>query len=89
MSHELEYPELIIKPEPETVFETYWYYYIPELNREYWDGVEYDDVKYDWAELDYRFGVDYPSVPEPADAGFFMAIVVAMFVGFCWIASKK
>ena len=66
-----------------------WYYFVPLLDRQEWDGIEYDNVKYDWVELDYRFGVDYPAIPEPSDAGFFMAIVVAMFVGFCYIASKK
>jgi hypothetical protein len=41
-----------------------WYYFVPLLDRQEWDGIEYDSVRYDWNELDYRFGVDYPSIPE-------------------------
>ena len=66
MSHESQFSELIIEPE----YDLYWYYYVPLLDRESWDGIEYDNIKYDWNELDYRFGVDYPAIPEPADAGF-------------------
>jgi hypothetical protein len=66
MSHEYEDQILIIEPE----WELQWYYVIPYLDRSQWDGVEYEEIKYDWNELDYRFGVDYNStVPEPASAG--------------------
>lgn len=81
MSNESQFSELVIEPE----YEVYWYYYVPLLNRDYWDGIEYDSIRYDWNELDYRFGVEYPAIPEPADAGFVMAFLVAVFVGFCWI----
>ena len=66
MSNESQFSELIIEPE----YDLYWYYYVPLLDREFWDGIEYDNIKYDWNELDYRFGVEYPAIPEPADAGF-------------------
>lgn len=66
-----------------------WYYFVPLLDREHWDGIEYDSVKYDWQELDYRFGVDYPSIPEPADAGFFMAVFAAIIVLCCYIKATK
>ena len=64
--------------------ETLWFYTIPNLSRDFWDGIEYENIKYDWNEIDYRFGVDYPAIPEPADAGFVMAFLVAVFVLFCW-----
>ena len=54
--------------------ETLWYYYIPDLSRESWDGIQYESIRYDWDELDYRFGVDYPQVPEPAAAGLLMGL---------------
>ena len=65
-----------------------WYYFVPLLDRSEWDGIEYDSIKYDWDELDYRFGVEYPSIPEPADAGFFMAIVVTIMVAFCYFKTR-
>lgn len=49
--------------------ETLWYYYIPELSRESWDGIQYESVRYGWDELDYRFSVEYNSVPEPSFYG--------------------
>ena len=60
MSHTYEEQEII------------WYYNIPNLNRESWDGIKYESVRYGWDELDYRFSVDYPSVPEPSAIGFIM-----------------
>ncbi len=79
MSDELQYPELtelIIEPN----YEILWYYYVPLLNREHWDGIEYDDIMYDWAELDYRFGVEYNPIPEPADAGITIGIFLISFI---------
>ena len=65
MSPETDYPQIVIEPEWE------WYYFIPYLDRSAWDGVEYEEVKYGWDELDYRFGVEYnPTVPEPSSIGF-------------------
>lgn len=67
MSQESDYPLIVIEPE----WEWEWYYYVPFLDRSSWDGIEYDDVKYGWDELDYRFGVEYnPTVPEPSSIGF-------------------
>ena len=66
-----------------------WYYFVPLLDRQEWDGIEYDSVRYDWNELDYRFGVDYPQIPEPADAGFVGAILVAIFVAFTYFKTRK
>ena len=86
MSHnnsELQFP--IVDPEP--LWE--WYYWVPLLDRNEWDGIEYDSIKYDWQELDYRFGVDYPSIPEPADTGFYAAVIVAFFVLICLIITQK
>ena len=60
--------------------ETLWYYYIPELNRESWDGIQYDSIRYDWVELDYRFGVDYPAVPEPSTYALIAALLIGSYV---------
>lgn len=66
-----------------------WYYFVPLLDRDEWQGIEYDSIQYGWDELDYRFGVDYPTIPEPADAGFIGAILVGIFVAFCYFKNKK
>jgi hypothetical protein len=50
-----------------------WYYFVPLLDRQEWDGIQYDNVQYGWDELDYRFGVDY-NVPEPAATGLLMGL---------------
>jgi hypothetical protein len=77
MSHEITTRPLpIINPEPE--YE--WYYFIPLLDRKEWDGIEYDQIKYDWNELDYRFGVEYNPIPEPADAGVTIGIFLISFI---------
>lgn len=65
-----------------------WYYFVPLLDREEWSGIDYDNVQYGWDELDYRFGVDYPAIPEPADAGFVGAILVAIFVAFTYFKTR-
>lgn len=87
MSHESDYPQIVINPE----WKWDWYYFIPYLDRNEWDGIEYQEVRYSWDELDYRFGVDYngPAVPEPADAGFITSIALAIFVVFCHFKNKK
>jgi len=50
------------------------YYGVPLLDRTEWNGIEYDSIQYSWNELDYRFSVEYPSVPEQAFFGLFMGI---------------
>lgn len=70
--------KLIIEP----IWDYEWYYFVPVLDRDDWDGIEYDSVKYGWEELDYRFGVDYNStVPEPNAYGFILGLIllVSMF----------
>jgi hypothetical protein len=57
-----------------------WYYYVPLLDRREWDGIEYDSVQYGWDELDYRFGVDYPSIPEPSFTGVLMGLAILAFL---------
>ena len=52
-----------------------WYYFVPLLDREEWDGIQYDNVQYGWDELDYRFGVDY-TVPEPSTTGLVMGLAL-------------
>tara|TARA_S200002703_G_C3742016_1_gene228195 strand:- start:322 stop:597 length:276 start_codon:yes stop_codon:yes gene_type:complete len=83
MNYEPDFSKIIIEPEWDWQWD--WYYYIPDLNRKEWDGIEYLGVRYDWEEIDYRFGLDYsgPSVPEPADSGFFMAVIIAFVVLIC------
>jgi hypothetical protein len=75
MSHETDFPQIIIEPEWE------WYYFIPYLDRSEWDGVEYEEVQYGWDELDYRFGVDYnPTVPEPSFYGLLLGFIMLLCV---------
>ena len=62
MSHTYEEQEIL------------WYYDIPNLSRESWDGIKYESVRYGWDELDYRFSVEYNSVPEPSFVGLFMGL---------------
>ena len=77
MSQESDYPLIVIEPE----WEWEWYYYVPFLDRSSWDGIEYDDVKYGWDELDYRFGVEYnPTVPEPSSIGFIIGATILTLV---------
>tara|TARA_Y100000287_G_C14144035_1_gene316168 strand:+ start:166 stop:429 length:264 start_codon:yes stop_codon:yes gene_type:complete len=59
-----------------------WYYFVPLLDRQEWDGIEYDSVQYGWDELDYRFGVEYsgPSVPEPSFTGLLMGLAILGFL---------
>jgi hypothetical protein len=68
-----------------------WYYYIPLLDRQEWDGIEYDSIKYDWDELDYRFGVEYNgAIPEPSDSGLVLGILfVAFVVAYKWFKKWK
>jgi hypothetical protein len=76
MSHNITTRPLpIVNPEPQE-----WYYYIPLLDRDEWDGIEYDQITYDWNELDYRFGVEYTSIPEPSDAGLTIGIFLISFL---------
>ena len=66
-----------------------WYYYIPLLDRKEWDGIEYDSVKYDWNELDYRFGVDYNgAIPEMSSTGLFMGIAMVAVLAYKTIKRK-
>ena len=62
--------------------ETLWYYNIPDLSRESWDGIKYESVRYGWDELDYRFSVEYNSVPEPSFIGLIMGLCVLGLVFF-------
>ena len=62
--------------------ETLWYYNIPDLSRESWDGIKYESVRYGWDELDYRFSVEYNSVPEPSFIGLLMGVCLLGLVLF-------
>jgi hypothetical protein len=59
-----------------------WYYFVPLLDRQEWDGIQYDNVQYQWDELDYRFGVDYPAVPESSTVGLVMGLAMLAVVAF-------
>jgi hypothetical protein len=61
MSHEITTRPLPLV-NPELDYELY--YGVPLLDRTEWNGIEYDSIQYSWNELDYRFSVEYPSVPE-------------------------
>lgn len=79
MSHEAQTrPLLIIEPE----YEWEWYYLVPLLDRDEWNGIEYDQIQYSWDELDYRFGVDYPGIPESSTTGLTIGLIILMCVAF-------
>jgi len=63
-------PLLIVEPDWE------WYYYVPLLDRNEWDGIQYDNIQYGWAELDYRFDVEYPQVPEFGFTSLLMGLAI-------------
>jgi len=88
MSHEAQTrPLLITEPEydwDDSITSTVTnlnYFFVPSLPEwaysEY-DGLIYEGVTYEWAEVDYRLSVDYSGVPEPSFVGLFM--------GFCLLA---
>ena len=87
MSHELEYPELVVEPEYDwdtaSITASGIYFNVPSIPQwaysEY-DGLYYEGVEYQWDEVEYRLSVDYNSVPEPSDVGAFMGLVFAGFV---------
>ena len=99
MSQELQTRPLpIIQPDygwGDTIISTvndYKYFYVPSIPKwaySEFDGLLYEGKQYDWNEVDYRLSVDYNSVPEPADAGFVGAILVGIFVAFCYFKNKK
>ena len=50
----------------------------------------FNGVEYTWDEFDFRLGVEYKgTVPEPADAGLFTALIMAAFVAFCYFKNKQ
>jgi len=53
---------------------------IPEFIRQEFEGLHYKGVDYSWDEINYRMGVDYPSVPEPSSAGLIMGTIFTAFV---------
>jgi hypothetical protein len=61
---------------------------IPDFFTQEFQGLYYDGVSYSWDEIEYRMGVDYPTIPEPADAGFASAVIVAFFVLCCFILNR-
>ena len=90
MSHELEYPELIIEPEYDwgdsiTIIDSNLnYFYVPSIPQwaysEY-DGLLYEGVEYIWSEGDYRLSVEYDVIPEPSFYGFllgFSLLIIAL-----------
>jgi hypothetical protein len=95
MSHELQYPELSQTDYDwgDTISITSSNYFfvpsIPEWAYSEFDGLLYEGKEYNWSEVDYRLSVDYNSVPEPADAGFVGAVLVGIFVAFCYFKNKK
>jgi len=81
MSHELQYPELVIEPEydwGDSITSTSYNYFfvpsIPEWAYSEFDGLIYEGKEYNWNEVEYRLSVEYNSVPEPAFVGLFMGL---------------
>jgi len=52
----------------------------PPFLRENFKGLQFEGVQYTWDEFDYRLNVDVPSVPEPADAGLAMGIILGLMI---------
>lgn len=62
----------------------------PTYLREEFSGLMFNGVEYTWDEFDFRLGVEYKgTVPEPADAGLFTALIMAAFVAFCYFKNKQ
>tara|TARA_R100000734_G_C3319278_1_gene114882 strand:+ start:9986 stop:10366 length:381 start_codon:yes stop_codon:yes gene_type:complete len=87
MSHELEYPELVVEPDyywDDTISISNFNYFnvpsIPQWAYSEYDGLYYEGVQYSWDEVDYRLTIDYNSVPEPADAGLLVSIALGGFI---------
>ncbi len=96
MSHELQYPELSETDyswgDSISINSNFNYFYVPSIPDwaySEFDGLLYEGTQYNWKEVDYRLSVDYNSVPEPADAGFIGAVLVGIFVAFCYFKNKK
>lgn len=62
--------------------ETLWYYNIPDLSRESWDGIKYESIRYSWDELDYRFSVEYSPVPESASFALTFGLIAFTYIAF-------
>ena len=82
MSHELQFPELIVEPEYDwdsiSISSNLNYFYVPSIPEwAYWD------------EVAYRLSVDVPAVPEPANAGLVGGVLVAIFVAFTYFKTRK
>ena len=90
-TEEEEFPLIQLEPaRPETT--SYGFFLIPDepsYLRQEFDGLMFEGVQYTWDEFDYRLGVDYPSIPEPADAGFIAALIMTAFVAFCYFKNKQ
>ena len=91
MSHELEYPELVIEPEydwdMQSITASGIYFNVPSIPQwaysEY-DGLYYEGVEYKWDEVEYRLSVDYNSIPEPSVFG----LILGSFIALCVIMRK-
>ena len=74
MSHELQYPELIIEPEydwGDSITSTsYNYFYVPSIPEwaySEFDGLLYEGKEYNWNEVDYRLScTGCVSLPTPS-----------------------
>tara|TARA_X000001388_G_C2153341_1_gene93284 strand:+ start:123 stop:422 length:300 start_codon:yes stop_codon:yes gene_type:complete len=53
---------------------------IPEFFTQEFKGLHYGGIDYSWDEIEYRMGVDYPSVPEPSSAGLFIGLIATTII---------
>lgn len=70
----------------------YNYFYVPSIPEwaySEFDGLLYEGVQYNWAEVDYRLTVEYNAVPEPADLGLLMGLAFAGFIAYKIISKKN
>ena len=98
---ELPYGNTIVEPVVELVpivdkkpifVEQPLFFYIPDeppFLRENFKGLEFEGVSYTWDEFDYRLGLEYPSVPEPADAGLLVGLMAVAFIAYKMLWCKK
>jgi hypothetical protein len=69
--------------EPSITQTTIDFFYIPDepsYLRQSFSGLTFEGREYTWDEFDYRLGVEYPGIPEPATTGLLLSFAVALYL---------
>lgn len=85
---ELPYNSITVGP----LLEQPAFFYIPDeppFLRENFKGLEFEGISYTWNEFDYRLGLEYPSIPEPADSGLLVGLMAVAFIAYKMLWCKK